>query len=286
MLGCKWERFAVDFSQKSLKIFAGKGPLEGRCTAFVVGLEGEESLLEFGQRREVVRGKDFSLNDGEVDLDLVEPTGVDRGVDKNGVGPYGAEMIGGFLPTMSGTIVHNPEDPMGSFVGRLAHHLINEPIHRSNAVLYFAAAEDLGAMHVPRCQVGPSAFAKVLVLDSHGASGSRWQSRLFAAAGLNASLFIRRDHKVVDAQRDVLPNALVQVKDATGLCRKVGITREKPASMLPGAQRIAAEPAPQGRAADLRDQPLSNNMLAEVGDREPGQRQSEVVWQLAGERLN
>jgi hypothetical protein len=62
MLGGKWERFAVDFGQKSLKIFAGKGPLEGRCTAFVVGLEGEESLLEFGQRREVVRGKDFSLN--------------------------------------------------------------------------------------------------------------------------------------------------------------------------------------------------------------------------------
>jgi len=32
----------------------------------------------------------------------------------------------------------------------------------------------------------------------------------------------------------VLPNALIQVKDATGLGSKVGIAREKPASMLPG----------------------------------------------------
>jgi hypothetical protein len=118
------------------------------------------------------------------------------------------------------------------------------------------------------------------------ASGSRRQSWLFAAAGLNTGLFICRDHEVIGAQRDVLPNALVQVKDATGLCSKVGITREKPASMLPRAQRIAAEPAPQGSAADLRDQPLSNNVLADVGDREPGRGQSEAVRKLTGDRLN
>jgi hypothetical protein len=194
--------------------------------AFVVGLESKETLLEFGQRTEVVGRKDFSLNDREVDLDLVEPTGMDRGVDKNGVGPFGAEMVGGFLPAMSGTIIHNPEDPLGGLVGRLAHDLSNKAIHGSNAVLDFAAAEDLGTMHIPRCQVGPSAFAKVLVLDSHGASGSRRQSRLFAASGLNTGLFIRRDHEVVGAQRGVLPNALIQVKDTAGLGSKVGIARE------------------------------------------------------------
>ena len=104
---------------------------------------------------------------------------------------------------MSGTIIHNPEDPLGGLVGRLAHDLSNKAIHGSNAVLDFAAAEGLGAMHIPRCQVGPSAFAKVLVLDSHGARGSRRQSRLFAASGLNTGLFIRRDHEVVGAQRGV-----------------------------------------------------------------------------------
>jgi hypothetical protein len=174
------------------------------------------------------------------------------------LGHLARQMVGGFLPAMSGTIVHNPEDPMGIFVRRLAHDLTNKAIHGSNAVLDFAAAEELGAMHVPRGQVGPSAFAKVLVLDSHGASGSRRQSRLFAAAGLNTGFCIRREHEVVGSQRGVLPHALIQVKDATGLRSKVGIAREKPASMLPRAQRIAAEPAPQASAADFRDQPLSN----------------------------
>src|SRR5713101_6356355 len=183
------------FSQKSLEIFAGKSPPEGRRAAFVVGLESKETLLEFGQRTEVVGRKDFSLNDREVDLDLVEPTGMDRGVDKYGVGPFGAEMVGGFLPAMSGTIVHNPEDPMGGVVGRLAHDLTNKAIHGSNAVLDFAAAEDLGALHIPRGQVGPSAFAKVLVLDSHGASGSRRKSRLRCCHGRSASLLSQR-HKV------------------------------------------------------------------------------------------
>jgi hypothetical protein len=38
-------------------------------------------MFEFGQRGEIVGRQDFSLNDRETDLDSVEPTGVDRGVD-------------------------------------------------------------------------------------------------------------------------------------------------------------------------------------------------------------
>jgi hypothetical protein len=38
-------------------------------------------MFQFGQRGEIVGRQDFSLNNRETDLDLVEPTGVDRGVD-------------------------------------------------------------------------------------------------------------------------------------------------------------------------------------------------------------
>jgi len=80
---------------------------------------------------------------------------------------------------MSGTIIHNPEDPLGGLVGRVGLE------HWS--------------FHPPR---------------------SRSRRRPTA----------------------VLPNALIQVNDAVGLGSKVGIALEKPASMLPRAQRIAAEP--------------------------------------------
>jgi hypothetical protein len=46
-------------------------------------LKGEEALFEIGQRRKVIRGEDLPLNDREVDLHLLEPTGVGRGVDED-----------------------------------------------------------------------------------------------------------------------------------------------------------------------------------------------------------
>src|SRR6516162_686189 len=269
-----------------MQIFAGEGPPEGGGTTLVVGLESQQPLFELGQRTEVVGGENFSLNDRQVDLDLVEPTGMDRGVDQNGVGPLGAEPVGGLLPAMSRTIVHDPEDPAGGPIGRLVHDLADQSIHRPDTIFAFAAPEDFGAMDVPRCQVGPRTLPKILVLDSHRASGSRRQGRLFAAPGLHTGLFIRREHEVIDAQRAALPHPLVQVQDPAGLGRKLRIARENPAAMLPGTQRIAAQPAPQSGTADLGNQSLSDNVPADFRERQAGQGQSETVRQFTGQRLN
>ena len=136
-------------------------------------LEGKETLFKFGQRREVVGREDLPLHDREIDFDLIEPTGVDRSVDEDRVGPFGAEAVDSFLATMSGAVVHNPEDAASGFVGLLAHDFTDETLDRSHPVLDFAAAEDLGAMNVPSRQVGPGTFAKVLMLDPDGAVRSR-----------------------------------------------------------------------------------------------------------------
>jgi hypothetical protein len=70
-----------------VKIAAGEGPLDQRGGPFIVALESEEALFEFSQRREIVGCENLPLNDGEIDLDWVEPTGMDRGVDEDGIGP-------------------------------------------------------------------------------------------------------------------------------------------------------------------------------------------------------
>ena len=59
-------------------MMAGEGPVEGRCRALVMGLKGKQAPLEFLQRREIVGRENLSLNDREIDLDLVEPASVDR----------------------------------------------------------------------------------------------------------------------------------------------------------------------------------------------------------------
>ena len=56
--------------------------------------------------------------------------------------------------------------------------------------------------------------------------------------------------------------------------------------MFPGDKGITAEPAPQSSAADLSDQALRNNVLADFLDGEPGQWEPEGMRKLASECLN
>ena len=107
---------------------------------------------------------------------------------------------------------------------------------------------------------------------------------------MNAGLFVCGNDIVIGAQRGARPNAFVKIfvkiKDRSGLVGKVRIARKDPASMLPRSQGITAEPAPQSGAADLSNQALRNNVLADFLDREPGQWEPEGVRKLAGECLN
>lgn len=284
--GCWSQAFGVELGQESLQITVCEGPFEGRRRPLVMGLKSEEALFEIGQRRKVIRSEDLSLNDREVDLDLIEPTGVGRSVYEDCIGPLGAEAVGSPLAPMSGAVVHDPEDASCGLVGLLAHDFAHEAIHRRDAILGLATTEDLGAVDIPSSQVDPGAPAKVLVFHSHGAVRRSRQSRLFPAAGLNAGLFIGRDDKVVSAQWSAFPNAMVQIEDRTCLGGKIGITRKDPAAMLPRAKGIASEPAPQRSPTDLCDETLSDHVLPDLLNGKPGQRKSEAVREFTGKRLN
>lgn len=120
-------------------------------------LKGEKALFEIGQRRKVIRGEDFPLNDREVDLHPIESTGVGRGVDEDCIGPLSAEAINGPLAPMNGTVVHDPEDASRGLVGLLAHDFANQAIHRRDAILGLATTEELGAVDIPGSQVNPGA---------------------------------------------------------------------------------------------------------------------------------
>src|SRR5579864_559516 len=65
---------------------------------------------------------------------------------------------------------------------------------------------------------------------------------MFASAGLDAGLFIRTQHEITRSQGLILPAALVEVQDATGLDGESRIAREYPITMPPRSQGILAEP--------------------------------------------
>lgn len=62
--------------EEGRKIGFGELPFKRFRRRFPVVLEVEQAFRELVEAGEVVRGEDLSLDDREVDLDLIEPTGM------------------------------------------------------------------------------------------------------------------------------------------------------------------------------------------------------------------
>ena len=97
-------------------------------------------------------------------------------------------------------------------------------------------------------------FLRVLMLDSHGLPGSSVRRGVLPRAGLDAGLLVGADHELVRSQPAALPESVVEVEDSPGLLLEVRIAGEDPASVLPGSDRVFAEPSPDGGVADGRHQ--------------------------------
>src|SRR6266853_3328463 len=69
--------------EQPAQVVSSEFPLKGAGDAFVALAETDQPLPHLCERAEVVRGEHLALDDGEVDLDLVKPAGVDRGVDRD-----------------------------------------------------------------------------------------------------------------------------------------------------------------------------------------------------------
>jgi hypothetical protein len=100
---------------------------------------------------------------------------------------------------------------------------------------------------------------------------------------LNPRLLVGREHKILGTKRLSLPETLVEIEERAGLFHKQGITRKDPASMPPRTDGVLAEPAPNGGSANLGHQPLVENFLADVGDREARQWQALAMRQFTSE---
>src|SRR5712692_5244284 len=86
--------------------------------------------------------------------------------------------------------------------------------------------------------------------------------------------------------RGCLPNAIIQIEDAPSLGREIWVAWEDPTAMSPRAERIGAEPAPQGCTANLSYQPLGDHFAPNLGKRKSRQRQLQAMREFTGEGLN
>src|SRR5262252_7557640 len=79
-------RLTLELFEQFGEVATRERPLEGSSESFVVPLKPQQPILDSGQRSEVVRGDHLALDDGEVELDLIEPARVHRTMDQDEIG--------------------------------------------------------------------------------------------------------------------------------------------------------------------------------------------------------
>ena len=187
---------------------------------------------------------------------------------------------------MGGAVVDDPEHAPGGGVGCAGHDLVDEPVEGVDAGGGLAAAEYLGAVHIPGGQVGQGAAAGVFVFDTRRAVWRRWRAGVLADAGLDGGLLIGADDVLVSCQRGVAETAGVQVEHTRGLGSEVGVAGEDPGPVLPGFDRIGGKPAPDGGARDRGDDALVDRGSGQVRAVPACQRNAGFGGQFAGQRFD
>src|SRR5713101_4117736 len=272
--------------QELRQIVSGELPLEGPCHLLVMLLEAQQAIPQPPARSKIIGREHLALYDREVDLHLVEPAGMNGCVDGDEGRPSAAESLVTLRAAVGRAVVHDPENASGRAVGPPPHHLRDQPSKGGDACLELTAAEDLGPPDVPGREIRPGALPFVLVLDSHRLARPRRSGGVNPPAGLDAGLLVAGDHEISSGQQATLPDALVQIQDGPRLLFELGVAREDPASMAPGADRIFIQPAPQCRLADRGDEAAAQDLSLEFRNAIAGQREAAVAGKPASQGLN
>jgi hypothetical protein len=170
--------------------------LERFSVLLVAAPERQQALLKDAEVVEVDGLEDLALHDGEIDLGLVEPRGVDRRVDQSQVRPGVPQAVDRALAAMRGAVVDDQEHALGLGGGLDRHELLDELAEGLDAVLGGAAIEDPGTADIPGGQLAERSLALVLVLDPQAAARRSRQRLMLAGSGLDRGLLVGANDEV------------------------------------------------------------------------------------------
>ena len=104
-------------------VWNGKTPLKRRWALVgKVFVQGQPKLEGF-QVGKVIRGQHLALDDGEGDFHLIQPTGVDRGMDQHDTRIDLMQPVPRGVPPMRRAVIHDPEQAFGRPIRFLSQYL-------------------------------------------------------------------------------------------------------------------------------------------------------------------
>ena len=156
-----------------VKIMACESPFERLRGSLITGLESHLGPPERAEVWKIAGREQLALDNGEVDLDLVQPTGMDRCMNQNNIGSFGFEPVSSPPATMGRAIIGDQEHTVSGTIRLLAHDLSDKAFKRGNAGLALTAPKQLGAMDIPRGEIGECAASCIFVLDTQRTSRRR-----------------------------------------------------------------------------------------------------------------
>ncbi len=221
---------------------------------------------------EIARGERLTLQDREVQFDLIQPTGMNGQMNSYRMFMTGRQprRKGGRM--MRTAIIHDPEDASGGRVGWLAHDGVDQFVEGGDTVLRTHLTENQASADIQSGLIGHCPQAFVLELDLTRMAWQRWTRGMEASKHLQPALLIGAEHIVVRPQRLFLPEAMIQVKNNGGFGQKVRVAPKQPTVVTPRTQRIFLEPTTQGAGMNPADDLLSLQDEGDIVQRVPTQR--------------
>ena len=261
-------------------------PLEGFGDLLVISLEAQEAILELLKRLEVIGRQSFALNNGEVDLNLIEPTRMNWAMDKDQVGIALLETCSGARTTMGRAVIHDPEDSPSLGIGWLGHYVLHKPIEGRNAGLRLAPAKEFDPVDVKGRKICPRPASCVLMFDLHHGAGLNRIGGMATTTRLDTGLLIGGDDELVIPEAMAVPYPFIEVQDSSCFARKLGITRKDPRAIPPRSDRILMEPTPYRAVTDRGHKTRLPNLSAQIRNTPARKRYLECCRQLTCQSLN
>ncbi len=244
-----------------------------------------QSLLDFLQAGEIVRGQHLPLDDRKINFHLIEPTGMDRRMYQDCLAVSLSQSPDRCLTAVGRAIVNDPENTAGRSVWLTPHHLIDQSAERVDSGLILASTQDSTAANVPDSQVLQGSAPSILMLHSHGASRTRRQSRVTSDSGLDARLLVRADDIIPTTQRFAVPGASIQIQHSPSFFGELRVAGKDPVLISPGFDRVSVEDSPDGTGTD-RSAQGHRSSVGQVRIRQPTQWQLGQADSLTGDRLD